>query len=118
MKMSKNDDFVPQANRTNFGQEFKAENTQKIFRSNSSDNLLPHNNFKSSRMQDIAKNNIESSINKSMATNQNKVNANNLHVPKFNLNGGVPKMNEFFQNLQGVQFMSKNKDSLSNKIAL
>jgi len=38
-------------------------------------------------------------------------------VPKFNLNGNVPKMQDFFQNLQGVKFMSKNKNGLSNKIA-
>lgn len=38
-------------------------------------------------------------------------------MPKFNLNGNVPKMQDFFKQLQGVQFQSKNKDSLSSKIA-
>ena len=37
-------------------------------------------------------------------------------MPKFNLNGNVPKMQDFFKTLQGVQFQSKNKNSLASKI--
>ena len=115
MKMSKGDEFVPLQNGTKFTQQFRSENPQKIFRSNSSDALKTQTAFKSTKIQQIV--NAEAPANQNMSMKQNKVPANNLHVPKFNLNGNVPKMQDFFQNLQGVKFMSKNKNGLSNKIA-
>ena len=50
MKMSKGDEFVPLQNGTKFTQQFRSENPQKIFRSNSSDALKTQTAFKSTKI--------------------------------------------------------------------
>lgn len=65
MKMSKNDDFVPQQDGTKFTQQFRIENPKKVFRSNSQDSLQANTAFQSTRIQDMA--NMDASLHQNMS---------------------------------------------------